>query len=107
MSAVMASTDISHGFTSEILYQPGPSWERCERELSESGAPVPLPHRAAWVRIFPNDSYWFVAARNQAGLCRAGIGVSVARSRTLPSHLLLRVRRCVPGSEAGALESAI
>jgi hypothetical protein len=97
----------SGDFTVDLVRQVGPEREQAEKELVESGVALPLPHRCAWARVFAEPESWFLSARGATGTCRAGVAVEAARSRTLPGHWLLRVRRCGPMKAAGALEAAL
>src|SRR5688572_29880036 len=91
----------------EIFFEPGPEWELCEEELIAAGLPLPLTHRSAWARSDSSQGPWFLAIRDSAGACRAGIGLQVSPSRALPGHLLVRVERFGDALTLGARDAAL
>jgi peptidoglycan biosynthesis/recognition FemAB-like protein len=94
-------------FAVSVLRGLGSAREQCETELIQSGAVLPLPHRIAWEKLFPEPVSWFLAVRDEAGHCRGGLAVKGTHSRVLPGHLFLRASRCGPMKVEGALEAAL
>ena len=79
----------SHGTERRILCCVGASrtgigQRQCETELIQSGGVLPLPHRIAWEKMFPEPVSWFLAVRDQAGHCCGGLAIKGAYSRVLP-----------------------
>lgn len=66
-----------------------PEWARLEGEVLSSGAPVPLPSREAWFRLFRRDAR-LVTAHDSSGRAVAALGMERAPTRALPGHVLLR-----------------
>lgn len=81
-------------------------WEKCEAELLAGRVALPLLHRCVWIRMVGGSESWFLAVRDNSGTCRGGFAIQVERSRALPKHVLLRVRRCGPMGMEGAIEVA-
>jgi hypothetical protein len=74
-----------------------------ERALHDAGRVLPLPHRAAWAAMQPAgwDS-WFLTVADARGTLAGAVALSVAPSRALPGHLVLRCERFGPGVEPAA-----
>ena len=95
------------GFTTDVLFDLGPERERCERDLSEAGVPLPLPHRSTWAQLLSSGRPWFVRVRDAGGTCCCGFALEVADSRVLPGHLLLRVERFSAALTSRAREAGL
>lgn len=87
----------------EVLRGGEPRRSECERELLEQGFPLPLPHRTAWATLKDPDRSWFVALRDELGICRAGFALFATPSRALPGHCILRVEHWGHGLTPGQL----
>jgi predicted ATP-grasp superfamily ATP-dependent carboligase len=82
------------GLKVRLLRHPDPERQRCEREILESGIPMPLPSRNAWADVLVDAKSWFLAIEDpRTGRCRGGFALLVDRSRAVPGHLLLRAER--------------
>jgi len=73
----------------------GVSLERdnAEHELLDRGICLPLPQRSLWAA---NAYPWkplFLLIRDGSGQACGGVGIEKIRSRTMPGHSILRVRR--------------
>jgi hypothetical protein len=80
--------------------------DKYEDELLATGLSFPLQHRWVWAKTFGERDTWLLVVRNRGGKCLGGFAIQVDRSRALPGHHLLRVRRCGSMKTAAALDSA-
>jgi hypothetical protein len=80
------------GIRAFLIRERGAERELAERELLEAGVPLPLPHRALWAaNAYPWKS-WFLLMRDPNGHACGGFGIEHIQSRSMPGHVILRVR---------------
>lgn len=86
--------------------EPGAAWQQCEAALDARGAPLPLFHRATWARAINTSGARcsFIPVRGADGTCRAGFAFESHRSRALPWHQLISIRRL--GIDSGGLDES-
>lgn len=88
----------------EVISEPGPAWEACERALDERGTPLPLYHRAIWARAAREAgvrSSLFVV-KNDSGRCTSAFVAQTTGTRALPGHVTVAIPRL--GIGAGGLD---
>jgi hypothetical protein len=71
----------------------GPDREGAEREMLESGIPLPLCHRSEWAENLCNWEPWFVLVRNASGRVCGGVAIDRLRSHALLGYVVLVVKR--------------
>jgi len=71
----------------------GAERDKAEQEVVEAGVPLPLFHRAVWSAGHDRSEPWFLLVREEGGRVRAGVAVEQVRTRAMPGHKLLRLRR--------------
>ncbi len=88
----------------EVISEPGPGWEACERALDQRGTPLPLYHRAMWARAAREAgirSSLFVV-KDGLGNCTGAFVAQTTGTRALPGHNTVGISRL--GIGAGGLE---
>lgn len=95
------------GYDAEIWPNIGAQRAQVEQALVAEGVSLPLPHRSEWGREFGGPDSLFIALRGADGKYRFGFTVDVSRSRALPGHLLLRVKRFGATADAAAAAAGL
>jgi len=71
----------------------GADRDAAERELLEAGVPLPLSHRSLWAANTYSWQPWFLLVRNADGHACGGVAVEQIRTRAMPGHTILQVKR--------------
>lgn len=78
----------------EVISEPGPAWEACERALDQRGTPLPLYHRAIWARAAREagirSSLFLV---RDSGSCTGAFVAQTTGTRALPGHITVAIPR--------------
>lgn len=76
-----------------LIRGSGDERDRAEQELLDAGVPLPLMHRKLWVANQPRWETLFLLVRDANGNPIAGAAIEEVRTRALPGHIVLRLRR--------------
>jgi hypothetical protein len=76
-----------------LIRNSAKEWAEAERELSEAGVPIALPHRAVWSAYLSQWETLFLLVREADGRACIGVAIEEVKTRALPGHVILRVSR--------------
>ncbi len=80
-----------------------PAREQWEHALAVGGRTLPLPHRAAWAKLYPSAARGgFLAIADAQGRPCGAVALHASGSRSLPGHLIVRCERFGPGVPVAA-----
>src|ERR1043166_26222 len=87
----------------EVVKPTDPLVQRTESERDIAGFAIPLPSRAAWGRLFGGALHEQALVFERGNRCVATLGFSIAKTRALPGHRVLRLEAMGDGyaSQAG------
>lgn len=98
-----------NGMSVTLIRELGAERDNAERELVEAGVPLPITCRSAWAANLWRSDPWFLVVQNSSGSACAGVGIEKTRTRALPGHTILTVRRfgerIPPQASKAALEA--
>lgn len=81
------------GIQAILIRGLGADRTKAERELIEAGIPLPTSHRIVWAEHLLRWDPWFLLLRQESGRVCGGFAIEQVRTRAMPGHVLLRVRR--------------
>jgi hypothetical protein len=83
-------------------------WADIEQEMVREGIPLPLEHRASWIRDISDSQYRFFVVRDEgSGSLGAATAVRRNETRTLPGHYYARATRFGHGQNTESLTSLL
>lgn len=91
----------------DVLPGNSPARRQCEESLAAAGSQLPLPHRLAWDGLESEAGSRFLRIRDPEENCLYGCAVNASKSRAIPGHSILRVRRFDAGGDPEVARAAV